>query len=321
MKLIIQIPCYNEEKTLPQVVRDLPKELPGIDTIEYLVIDDGSADRTVEVAKELGIHHILSLGSNQGLAAAFLRGVARCLERGADIIVNTDGDNQYDGRCIGDLIKPVVEKQLDVVVGSRPIEEIEHFSFLKKRLQRLGSYVVQQFSGTRIPDTTSGFRAYSAEAAMRLHVFNRYTYTLETIIQAGHMHMRIGHVPIQVNAKTRESRLISSIPRYIRRSTSTILRSYMTYKPLRTFLYAALGPGLVGLFLCFRFLYFYLFETGRGHLQSLILAAILLILSFLLVLLGILSDLISANRQLIQEALFHIRWQEYRRTKMQKSDE
>ncbi|MHC5088692.1 MAG: glycosyltransferase family 2 protein, partial [Planctomycetota bacterium] len=232
MKLIIQIPCYNEEKTLPEVVRDLPTELPGIDVIEYLVIDDGSADRTIEVARELGVHHVLPLGSNQGLANAFLRGIRYGLELGADIIVNTDGDNQYDGHSIGELIKPVVAGKLDIVVGARPIEEIEHFSFLKKRLQRFGSYVVQQFSGTQIPDTTSGFRAYSAEAAMKLHVFNRYTYTLETIIQAGHMNMRIGHVPIGVNPKTRESRLISSIPKYIRRSVSIILRSYITYKPM-----------------------------------------------------------------------------------------
>ncbi|MBL7215158.1 MAG: glycosyltransferase family 2 protein [Phycisphaerae bacterium] len=315
MKLIIQIPCYNEEKTLPEVIADLPKELPGVDAIEYLVIDDGSADRTIEVAKELGVHHILPLGSNQGLATAFLRGLSHCLQLGADVIVNTDGDNQYDGHCIGDLIKPVVEKRLDVVVGSRPIEDIEHFSFLKKRLQRVGSYMVQQFSGTQIPDTTSGFRAYSAEAAMRLHVFNRYTYTLETIIQAGHMNMRIGHVPIQVNAKTRESRLISSIPKYIRRSTSTILRSYMTYKPLRTFAYVAFVPGFIGIILCLRFLYYFLAGSRSGHIQSLILAAILLILSFLLILLGILSDLISANRQLIQEALFRIRLQEYRKAK------
>ena len=315
MKLIIQIPCYNEEKTLPEVIADLPKELPGVDSVEYLVIDDGSADRTIEVAKELGVHHILSLGSNQGLATAFLRGLAHCLQLGADIIVNTDGDNQYDGHCIGDLIKPVVEKRLDVVVGSRPIEEIEHFSFLKKRLQRVGSYVVQQFSGTQIPDTTSGFRAYSAEAAMRLHVFNRYTYTLETIIQAGHMNMRIGHVPIQVNAKTRESRLISSIPKYVRRSTSTILRSYITYKPLRTFVYLALVPGFAGAVLCLRFLYYFLVGGRSGHIQSLILAAILLILSFLLIILGVLSDLVSANRQLIQESLYRIRLQEYRRSK------
>lgn len=304
MKLIIQIPCYNEEKTLPLVIRDLPSELPGIDTVEYLVIDDGSTDRTIEVATELGVHHILPLGSNQGLANAFLRGISKCLELGADIIVNTDGDNQYDGHCIGDLIAPVVEKRLDIVVGARPIEQIEHFSFLKKRLQRAGSYVVQQFSGTQIPDTTSGFRAYSVEAAMRLHVFNRYTYTLETIIQAGHMHMRIGHVPIQVNGKLRESRLISSIPKYITRSVSIILRSYITYKPLRTFVFSALVPGLIGLFLCLRFLYYFFFESGSGHLQSLILAAILLIIAFHLISLGILADLISANQKLIYKNNF-----------------
>ncbi|MHC4552738.1 MAG: glycosyltransferase family 2 protein, partial [Planctomycetota bacterium] len=304
MKLIIQIPCYNEETTLPEVIADLPTELPGVDTIEYLVIDDGSADRTVEVARGLGVHHILQLGSNQGLANAFLRGIHYALEQGADIVVNTDGDNQYDGHSIGDLIQPVVEGQMDVVVGARPIEEIEHFSFLKKRLQRMGSYVVQQFSGTQVPDTTSGFRAYSTEAAMKLHVFNRYTYTLETIIQAGHMNMRIGHVPIGVNPKTRESRLISSIPKYVRRSMTIILRSYMTYKPMRTFFYCAIVPSAVGLLLCLRFLYFYFSGSGGGHLQSLVLAAIMLIIAFHLVSLGILADLISANRKLVNESNF-----------------
>ncbi|MHC4926921.1 MAG: glycosyltransferase family 2 protein [Planctomycetota bacterium] len=293
MKLIIQIPCYNEETTLPEVIADLPTELPGVDTIEYLVIDDGSADRTVEVARGLGVHHILQLGSNQGLANAFLRGIHYALEQGADIVVNTDGDNQYDGHSIGDLIQPVVEGQMDVVVGARPIEEIEHFSFLKKRLQRMGSYVVQQFSGTQVPDTTSGFRAYSTEAAMKLHVFNRYTYTLETIIQAGHM-----------NPKTRESRLISSIPKYVRRSMTIILRSYMTYKPMRTFFYCAIVPSAVGLLLCLRFLYFYFSGSGGGHLQSLVLAAIMLIIAFHLVSLGILADLISANRKLVNESNF-----------------
>ena len=305
MKLIIQIPCYNEENTLPEVVRDLPRQLDGIDEIEYLIIDDGSSDRTVEVARELGIHHVVSLGSNQGLAAAFMMGIRRCLELGADIIVNTDGDNQYQGGCIGNLIRPVVQGSADIVVGARPIEDIAHFSWLKKRLQRWGSHIVQRFSGTDVPDTTSGFRAYSAEAAMRLHVFNRYTYTLETIIQAGHMHMRITHVPIKVNPKTRESRLISSIPRYVRRSGSIILRSYITYKPLRTFFYFSLLPALAGLAICLRFLYFYVSEqSASGHIQSLILAAVLLIIAFLLLSLGILADLMSANRKLIQEALF-----------------
>jgi glycosyltransferase involved in cell wall biosynthesis len=313
MKLIIQIPCFNEEKTLPEVVRDLPKELEGVETVEYLVVDDGSTDRTVEVARQLGVHHVLSLGSNHGLATAFLKGIHRCLELGADIIVNTDGDNQYDGHCIQDLIAPIVEGKLDIVVGARPIDNIEHFSWLKKKLQRIGSRVVRQFSRTDIPDTTSGFRAYSAQAAMRLHVFNRYTYTLETIIQAGHMNMRIGHVPIKVNPKTRESRLISSIPHYIWRSVSIILRSYITYRPMRTFFYCSLAPGLLGMAICIRFLYFYLFTSGSGHLQSLILAAVLLIISALIFALGILADLISANRQLLQESLFIQRKQLYRK--------
>jgi glycosyltransferase involved in cell wall biosynthesis len=321
MKLIIQIPCYNEEKTLPEVVQDLPRELPGIDSIEYLIIDDGSADRTIEVAKELGVHHIVKLGSNQGLATAFLTGIRRCVELGADIIVNTDGDNQYSGHCIKDIIQPVVEGKADVVVGARPITEIEHFSWLKKKLQSMGSRVVRHFSGTDIPDTTSGFRAYSAEAAMKLHVFNRYTYTLETIIQAGHMNMRLGHVPIDVNPKTRESRLISSIPRYISRSVSIILRSYITYKPLRTFFYLMIAPSILGFALCLLFLYYYFFtDGGSGHIQMLILAAILIFVALSLLVIGILADLTSVNRKLIQEILFLQRKHSYRRDWDKKSD-
>lgn len=315
MKLIIQIPCYNEADTLAGVINDLPRQLEGIDQIEYLLIDDGSTDGTAEVARQSGVHHIVSLGSNHGLAVAFLAGIRRCLDLGADIIVNTDGDNQYQGDCIKDLVAPVIESRLDIVVGARPIETIEHFSWPKKKLQRIGSLVVRQFSGTDIPDTTSGFRAYSAAAAAKLHVFNRYTYTLETIIQAGHMNMRIGHVSIQVNPKTRESRLITSIPRYVWRSVSIILRSYVMYKPLRTFFYFSLAPGLVGLALCLRFLYFFAIQgSGAGKVQSLILAAMLLIVSFLLLSLGILGDLISANRRLIQDSLFATRWQIYKRT-------
>lgn len=306
MNLIIQIPCYNEADTLPEVVRHLPNKLPGVDSIEYLVIDDGSSDRTVKLARELGVHHVVSLGRNRGLATAFSAGIARCLELGADIIVNTDGDNQYRGDFIKELIAPVVDGRLDVVVGARPIEEIQHFSCAKKWLQRIGSRVVRQFSGTDIPDTTSGFRAYSAEAAMQLKVFNSYTYTLETIIQAGHMKMKIGSVPIEVNGKTRESRLITSIPLYIWRSGSIVLRSYVTYKPLRTFLYVALLPFLAGLILCLRWLIFY----REGHVPSLIIAAVLLLMAGLLVSLGILADLISANRRLAQETLFMIRKQQ-----------
>ena len=312
MKVIIQIPCYNEELTLPAVVNDLPRELAGVDQIEYLVIDDGSSDRTAEVARELGVHHVLELGSNRGLAAAFIAGVRRATQLGADIIVNTDGDNQYCARCIKDLIVPILAGQADVVVGARPIHRIEHFSWLKKRLQGVGSHVVRQFSGTDIPDTTSGFRAYSADAALRLQVFNRYTYTLETIIQAGAMNMRITHVPIEVNDKTRESRLISSIPKYIGRSVSIILRSYTTYKPLRMFLYLALIPGVVGLVACCRFLYYYLFaEQHGGHVQSLILGTALLVIAFNMLVLGVVADLIGVNRKLLHELLYHSRYRHH----------
>ncbi len=313
MKLVIQIPCYNEEQTLPAVIRDLPRQMPGIDEIEYLVIDDGSTDGTVATARRLGVHHIHSLGCKRGLAVAFMAGIVRCLELGADIIVNTDGDNQYRGDCIADLIAPILAGREDIVVGTRPIGEIEHFSPLKKSLQRLGSSVVRRFSGTDIQDTTSGFRAYAAGAAMRLQVFSRYTYTLETIIQAGQMHMRIGHVPIKVNPKTRESRLISSIPRYVWRSGGTILRSYVTYRPMHTFMGGALPPALLGSTLCLRFMYYYWREGGAGHVQSLILAAILLVLAFLMAVLGILADLISTNRRLIEEVAFTQRERRYER--------
>ncbi len=310
MKLIIQIPCYNEEETLPEVMRDLPRELPGVDRIEYLIIDDGSSDNTVEVARRLGVHHVVRQGRNQGLARAFLAGMRRCLELGADIIVNTDGDNQYQGRCIGNLIAPIVNEHMDIVVGVRPIDNIEHFSWLKKRLQRLGSGVVRQFSDTDIPDTTSGFRAYSAEAAMRLHVFNSYTYTLETIIQAGHMNMKIAHVPIKVNPQTRESRLISSIPGYIWRSGTIILRSYLYYRPLRTFVVSGIVVGLLGLILLVR----WLLLGASGHYPSLIMASVILNASFLLFVIGFLADLISANRKLIQENLFATRFSMYKQT-------
>ncbi len=303
MKLIIQIPCYNEEKTLPEVIRDLPRQIDGVDEIEYLIIDDGSDDKTIEVAKELGVHHIVSLGSNRGLAKAFTTGIRRCVDLGADIIVNTDGDNQYQGSCISELVGPIVEGKADITIGCRPIEEIKEFSWIKKKLQRLGSAVVRRFSGTDVPDTTTGFRGYSADAAMRLHVFNRYTYTLETIIQAGAMDMRLCNVPIRVNAKTRSSRLISSVPRYIWRSMTIILRSYVTYKPFRTFLYASLVPGLIGLAYCGRFLYFHFMGQPSGHLQSLILAAVLLIIAFNVFALGVLGYLMGTNRRLVNDSL------------------
>ena len=303
MKLIIQIPCYNEENTLPDVVNDLPKQIDGIDVIEYLVIDDGSSDKTIEVAKELGVHHILGLGSNHGLAKAFTKGINYCLQNGADIIVNTDGDNQYNAEYIKDLIGPILENTADIVIGARPIESIKHFSAIKKKLQRVGSRVVRGFSGTDIPDTTSGFRAYSAEAACQLHVFNRYTYTLETIIQAGAMDMRITSVPIGVNPKTRDSRLMKSLPSYISRSVWVILRSYVIYKPFMTFFYAFLITGIIGLIPCLRFLYYYYAGERAGHIQSLLFGVVMLIISFNLLSLGILGHLISANRKLINEQL------------------
>ena len=308
MKLIIQIPCYNEEDTLEEVIKDLPRELDGVDQIEYLVIDDGCTDKTVEVARKAGVHHILSLGVNRGLAVAFISGLRRSVELGADIIVNTDGDHQYQGGSVKDVIVPILEGKAEIVVGTRPIDNMEYFSWTKKRLQRLGSRVVRQFSSTDIPDAASGFRAYSAEAALRLHVFNPYDYAVETIIQAGHMNMKIGHVPIGINPKTRESRLFPSMWYFVRRSISIMLRAYITYKPLRTFFYCSILPGVLVLFICLQFLYRYFSpQSSAGHIQSLILAAILLIMAFLLIVLGILADLISANRRLIHENLFQTR--------------
>ena len=303
MKLIIQIPCYNEEHTLPAVIADLPREIDGVDEIEYLIIDDGSMDKTVKVARENGVHHVLSLGTNQGLAVAFMAGLHKCIDLGADIIVNTDGDNQYQGGNIKDLIVPIMNDKADIVVGARPIEDISHFSWLKKKLQRIGSHVVQQVSGTGVPDTTSGFRAYSTDAASQLMVFNRYTYTLETIIQAGAMNMRITSVPIGVNAKTRDSRLMSSVPSYIRRSACVIIRSYIIYKPFKTFFYTSLVVALAGLFPCLIYMYFFFQGEKAGHIQSLLLGTGLLIVAFNLFSLGIIGHIIGINRKLTSELL------------------
>ena len=309
MKLIIQIPCYNEEETLPAVIADLPREVPGVDVVEYLVIDDGCTDRTAEVARENGVHHVLSLGTNQGLAVAFMAGLQRCVQLGADVIVNTDGDHQYQGKYAADCAKPIIEGKSDIVVGIRPIDSMEYFSWLKKKAQRLGSYVVRQLSGTDIPDATSGFRAYSKEAAMKLHVFNPYDYALENIIQAGHMGMKISHVPIDINPKTRVSRLFKSEFHYVKQSIPIILRSYVIYKPLRTFFYCSLVPGILGVVLCLRFLFHYLTDSGAGYVQSLLLAAVLLIISALLMAIGILADLVSANRRMLHDVLYYAKKQ------------
>ena len=310
MKLIIQIPCYNEEKTLPLTVADLPATLPGVDTIEYLIIDDGSSDRTVEIARASGVHHIVRHRHNRGLAAAFQTGIEAALAAGADIIVNTDGDNQYAGADVGKLVEPILTGQADIVVGDRGVATHVEFSPLKRFLQRLGSWVVERAAGVPIPDATSGFRAFSREAALRLNVLSEYTYTLETLIQAGQRGMKVTFVPIRTNLQTRKSRLIRSIPSFLVLSAITVVRFYTMYRPLRVFM--SLGAGLlaVGLLLGIRFLVFYIQGSGAGHIQSLILAAIVAIVGFQIGLIGLVADLISMNRKILEETLYRARRQD-----------
>lgn len=315
MKLIIQIPCYNEEKTLPVTLRDLPKEIKGIDEIETLVIDDGSTDSTVEVAEKAGVSHTLDLPVRTGLAEAFRRGIEKSLELGADIIVNTDGDNQYRGADIAKLVKPILEKKAEIVIGCRDVLKIEHFSFTKKILQKVGSYVVRRLSNTNIPDTTSGFRAYSRDAALRLNVFSNYTYTLETIIQAGRKEIPISYVEISTNQKLRESRLIKSIPSYVLRSTSTLLRIYLMYEPLRSFFKIGLIPISLSLILMARFLISHFTRLHGGHIQSLIIAAVCMIIGILIMMIGLLGDIMSANRKLNEEILYRLKKESFDKSK------
>jgi len=307
VKVVIQIPCYNEEAVLPQTVRDLPRALPGVDEIEVLVVDDGSTDRTVEVARELGVHHLVRLKQNQGLAYAFVAGLEVALRVGADIIVNTDADNQYRGEEIGKLIEPILEGRADIVVGDRGVAVLEHFSPLKQLLQRLGSWVVERAAGIPIPDATSGFRALTREAALRLTVLSDYTYTLETLIQAGVRRMAVVYVPIRTNPQTRQSRLIRNIPSFLTLSAVTILRFYIMYRPLRVFL--SLGGVMIagGIALGLRFIYFFLTAQGTGKVQSLILAAILTIVGFQVCLIGLIADLVRLNRKMLEEALHRVR--------------
>ena len=300
-KLIIQIPCYNEEETLGVTLDDLPREIPGIDEIEWLIINDGSSDATVEVARAHGVHHIVDLPQNAGLARAFMAGLRASLKAGADIIVNTDADNQYQAKDIEKLVAPILAGKADIVVGARPIDDIEHFSPVKKILQRLGSRVVRAASNTDVPDAPSGFRAYSREAALQINVFNSYTYTLETIIQAGQRGMHITSVPVRTNPFLRPSRLISSIPKYITRSVLIILRIFMIYKPLRFFFYLGSVPFSLGFLLGLRYLYLLIEGTERAHTPSLILAAILLVMGFSLWIFGLVADLMSVNRRLLEE--------------------
>ncbi|MBT8460831.1 MAG: glycosyltransferase family 2 protein [Boseongicola sp.] len=301
MKLIIQIPCFNEEETLPATLADLPREVPGFDTVEWLIIDDGSTDRTVEVAREAGVDHIVQKSHNQGLASAFLAGLEAALYAGADVIVNTDGDNQYNAAGIPALTAPIVARRAQIVVGARPISSIEHFSPVKRMLQHLGSWVVRKASGTDISDAPSGFRAIHRDTASRLYVFDRHTYTLETIIQAGRMGVPMESVPIEINDPTRESRLFRSIPQYVLRSAKTILRIAILYRPLRVFSFLAAILMLPGLLAFVRFLYFYAIGQGDGNVQSLVIGSTLIGAATLFLVAGLLADLVAANRVLSAE--------------------
>ena len=307
LKLIIQIPAYNEASTLPQTLRDLPRSLPGVDAVEVLVVDDGSTDRTAQVARELGVHHVVRLQQHQGLAAAFTTGLETALQRGADIIVNTDADNQYAGEDIARLVQPILEGKADIVVGDRGVATLEHFSPVKRLLQKWGSWVVGRAAGIPIPDATSGFRAFTREAALRLTVLGEYTYTLETLIQAGARSMTVVYVPIRTNPQTRPSRLIRSITSFVALSAVTIVRFYTMYRPLRVFM--TLGGILIagGVALGLRFLSFFLLNRGAGHVQSLILAAILTIVGFQVCLIGLVADLIQMNRKMLEEILYRVR--------------
>src|SRR3954453_6857512 len=307
MKLIIQIPCLNEEETLPATLADLPREVPGFDAVEWLVIDDGSTDRTIEVARAHGVDHIVRLTNNKGLANGFQAGLDAALKLGADVIVNTDADNQYYGPDVAKLVAPIVAGNADMVVGDREVMTIEHFSPAKKALQQLGSWGVRRASQTGVPDTTSGFRAYNREAALALQVVSKFTYTLETIIQAGKLTVAVDHVPVRTNPKLRESRLFPSMWTYIRRNGVSIFRIYASYEPLRVFLTAAMLLGGAAIAVWGRFLYFYLQGHGAGHVQSLILGAVLFNAATVLAALGVLGDLLSGQRITLQRIFERIR--------------
>jgi len=307
VKLIIQIPCYNESQTLPITLKDLPRQLTGVDQVEYLVIDDGSQDHTAQVATENGVHHVVRLNPHRGLAAGFTAGLEACIRLGADIIINTDADNQYNAEDMQLLIAPILNGKAEIVVGDRGVASLSAFSPTKRRLQRLGSWVVARASGLRTPDATSGFRAISREAALRTLVLSKYSYTLETLIQAGHRGLAVEYVPIRTNPHTRPSRLIRNIPQYLAYSGTTIVRAYAMYQPLRVFSILALLLISGGLVLAFRFLYFWILGQGNGHIQSVILSAVLLIVGFQTMLIGLVADLIGFNRTILEELLYRMR--------------
>ena len=306
-KLIIQIPCLNEAGTLPATLADLPRNIAGIDDIEWLVVDDGSTDGTAAVARAHGVAHVIRFRTHKGLAAAFMAGLDAAVRLGADYIVNTDADNQYAGKDIAALVQPLLGGTADIVIGDRNVATLQRMPPLKRWLQRLGSWVVRRVSNTRVPDATSGFRAYTREAALRQTVVSDFSYTLETIIQAGRKRMAVAHVPVTTNDSTRPSRLFDSVFTYIRKSAATIVRTYTLYEPLTVFTFAGLTLVAGGLAISLRFLYFYMGGAGSGHVQSLILAAVLLIVGFQVLLIGLLADVLSANRKLTEELLYRVR--------------
>lgn len=307
MKLIVQIPCLNEEDTLGATIRDIPKAIEGIDTVELLVIDDGSTDRTCEVAKAAGVHHVLRNKRTMGLAKSFARGLDQCITLGADVIVNTDGDNQYCGADVALLVQPIIEGRADVVVGDRQTSRLKHFSPSKRLLQRFGSFIVRTFSGVRVPDAVSGFRAISREAAMQLNIVSSFSYTIEMLIQVGHKGMAVTSVPIRANPATRESRLFRSVFRFVERSGTTLIRMYAMYRPLKLFATLGLVIALVGMIPILRFLYDFIFVSGHGKIQSLVIGSALLTIGVLTFLLALIADLMNDNRALIEIMLEKVR--------------
>lgn len=311
MKLIIQIPCYNEAETLEIALNDLPKHIDGIDEIEYLIINDGSADNTVEVARNWGVHYVVNFRQNKGLAKGFMAGLDACLRNGADIIVNTDADNQYCGEDIEKIVRPILDEKADIVIGERPIDDTAHFSPLKKKLQHLGSWTVRVASKSDIPDAPSGFRAYSREAALKLNVVNEYTYTLETIVQAGRTKMAMASVPIRTNPELRKSRLFSSMFGYVKRSMVTIVRSFMMYKPLKFFGIIGGLLFLLGVGVGIRFLVYYFMGQGSGHVQSLILSSTFILMGVQTMIIALQADIIAANRKILEDVQYHVRKLDY----------
>ena len=312
MKCIIQIPAYNEEKTLPLTLSKLPKKLPGISTLEYLIINDGSSDSTTTIAKENGVHHIINFIENKGLAKAFCAGIDYCLKQNADIIVNTDADNQYNADDIEKLIEPIIKKQAEIVIGERPIATTKEFSWTKKKLQKLGSFVVRKISGTNIKDAPSGFRAISRNAALQINIFNEYTYTIEMIIQAGRKGIPTLSIPIRTNKAERPSKLVKSIPSYIKRSLSTMVRIFNTYKPLYTFLIIGIFLLLIGIILGLRWILLYMGEGQALHIPSLILTAIFIVVGSQFCIFGLVADLVSVNRKLLEDIQYKIRQNYYK---------